>query len=124
MSSLSRLKIGAVGFSLAAFGAIACGVSSPVRAQSTTVDPLEDFRSADDSSNPFEASGGNAQNSIFEMIHQMQLRNGGSLEDFNRQRNEDIQTQAETFRTRQRQQIDLGGESEVLPVEEATDSDL
>ncbi|GEM_PF-7088552 len=124
MSKLSRIRLGAVGTSLTVMGAIACISSAPARAQSTSVDPLEDFRSTDDSSNPFEASGGNAQNSIFDLIHQMQLRNGGSIEDFNRQRQEDIRNQAETFRTLQRQQIESGGQTRVLTVEDDSSPEL
>lgn len=124
MSKLSHLKVGVLGVSLLAVGAIACVGVSPARAQSTDVDPLEDFRTTDDSSSPFEGSGSNAQGSIFQLIHQMQLRNGGTIEDFNRQRHENIQNQAETFRVLQRQRIESGGEPGDISVEDGANPDL
>lgn len=96
MSKLNGLAMGVLAMSFAVVGAMAVSVS--VRAQSTDIDPLEDFRTTDDSPNPFEGSGNEAQSSIFDIIHQMQLRNGGSLEDFNRQRTENIETEADRFR--------------------------
>lgn len=124
MSRLSRIRLAALGVSLTVMGAIAWVGAAPARAQSTTVDPLEDFRSTDDSSNPFEASGGNAQNSIFDLIHQMQLQNGGSITDFNRRRQENIRDQAEAFRTLQRQQIESSVQNDVSTVEDDTQSEL
>lgn len=87
-------------------GAIAPLFVSEVRAQSTTADPLEDFQTQDGGTNPFDASDGNgAQSGIYNLIHRMMLSNGTTMDEFSRQRQENISTEAESFRTIQLQRI-------------------
>ncbi len=77
------------------------GLATAASAQ-TTIDPLEDLRTNDNSNNPFEGSGNSAQTGIFDLIHNSVLSNGTSREEFNEARSENIEEQAGSFREQQR----------------------
>ncbi|MGF1499187.1 MAG: hypothetical protein ACFB8W_20520 [Elainellaceae cyanobacterium] len=84
------------------------------------VDPLEDFRTTDDSSGLFEGGEG-SQTDLYQLIHRMQLGNGTTMDEFYRQRQENISTEADNFRELQRerfrQQTTPAVEEETNPVQ-------
>ncbi len=89
---------------VSAVGAIALLAQSPVRAQTASeADPLGGFQT-NESSELFGSDGSDAT-SVFNLIHNLVLSNGTSLEDFSRQRNQNITTEAESFREAQIRQI-------------------
>lgn len=88
--------------------AVFCGLAAlpaVARAQ-TTVDPLEDLRTNDSGSGPFEGDSSAAQSSIFDIIHNSVLSNGTSAEEFNDARSENIQEEAASFQEQQRRLIE------------------
>ncbi len=87
----------------ASLGAIA--LITPAHAQNAgEVDPLEDFQTNDNGSDIF-GSGGADSTDVFNLIHNLMLNNGTPLDQFNRQRSENITTEAESFREAQMQEI-------------------
>jgi len=86
-------------------GAIALVAQVPAQAQDADyVDPLEGFQTDDNGSEVFGAGGADSSD-VFDLIHRMTLSNGTSMEDFTRQRGENITTEAQTFREIQMQRI-------------------
>ncbi|MGF1537956.1 MAG: hypothetical protein ACFB4J_15940 [Elainellaceae cyanobacterium] len=81
-----------------------CGLAALASAANaqTTVDPLEDLRTNDSGSGPFEGDSNAAQSSIFDIIHNSVLSNGTSAEEFNEARSENIQEEAASFQEQQR----------------------
>ncbi|MEB3358367.1 MAG: hypothetical protein VKK04_16700 [Synechococcales bacterium] len=79
------------------------------------VDPLEDFRTTDGASGLFEGTDDGSGADLYQLIHRMQLGNGTTMEDFSRQRQENITTEADNFRQlqleRMRQQTTPEAES-------------
>lgn len=99
-------------------GAIALLAQSPVRAQTANeADPLGGFQS-NEGSELFGSDGSDAS-SVFNLIHNLVLTNGTTLEDFNRQRSQNITTEAESFREAQMRQIQ-NQQSAPLSPEEGT----
>lgn len=86
------------------------GTLSTAAVAQTTADPLEDFQTRDNSSNPFEGSGNSAQGGVFDIIHNTVFSNQRSVGDFNEARSENIQNQADSFKERQR--LRLEGETQ------------
>jgi hypothetical protein len=78
----------------------------PASAQTASdVDPLADFQTDDDGSELFGGDGATSSG-VFGLIHRLQLSNNTNLADFHEQRNEDIQSEAVTFRELQMQRIE------------------
>lgn len=103
-------------FSLALSVAL-CGLAglTPFASAQTTVDPLEDLRTQDGGSGPFEGSGGSAQQGVFDIIHSTVLSNDTSAEEFNEARSENIEAEADSFREQRRRllnQEDQGAAAE------------
>lgn len=87
-------------------GAAALIAQVPANAQTATdVDPLADFQTTDNSNDLFGSDGTDAS-SVFSLIHSLVLSNDTNMTDFNRQRGENIVTEAESFRELQLQRIE------------------
>lgn len=87
----------------ASLGAIA--LITPAQAQTAgDVDPLEDFQTNDGGSDIFGGNGADST-SIFNLIHNLMLTNGTTLDQFNRQRVENIEDEAASFRESQMQRL-------------------
>lgn len=100
---MGKLATTAMTILVASVGAIA--LFAPVQAQTAgDIDPLEDFQTNDSGSDIF-GSNGTDSTSVFNMIHNLMLHNGTTLDQFNRQRYENIENEAASFREAQMQQI-------------------
>lgn len=111
--SLTRLVLGTV----VGIGVISLLLPQITWAQTTRVNPLEDFENQDNNSDPF--SSGKEQDSlgVFDLIHRATLGNNRSLQDYSAEQNQNLNDAAAQFRTRQRQRIQGQGQaSEVNPV--------
>ena len=98
-----------------AMAAIALLAHAPAHAQSATdLDPLDDFQTTDGSDELFGSDGADAS-SVFNLIHSLVLSNERTMDDFNRQRNENITTEAESFREIQIRQIQLQENGAIQP---------
>jgi hypothetical protein len=99
----------------ALLGAIA--LNTPAHAQTAgEVDPLEDFQTNDGGSDIFGSNGADSTG-VFNLIHNLMLNNGTPLDQFNRQRSENITTEAESFREAQMQRIQLQESSPAIEIE-------
>lgn len=75
----------------------------PGLAQASKIDPLEDLRTTDGSSDPFSSSS-NAS-SIYDLIHRARLNNGLNMNEFRTQQREQINDAAAEFRSQQLQRM-------------------
>ncbi|MBC6475451.1 MAG: hypothetical protein GDA48_23800 [Hormoscilla sp. GM102CHS1] len=75
----------------------------PGLAQATKIDPLEDLRTTDGSSDPF--SGSSNASSVYDMIHRARLNNGMNMNQFRTQLNQQINDAAAGFRRQQLQRM-------------------
>lgn len=73
------------------------------KAQSTDVNPLQDFQPQQ--GDPFSSRNDDPTGSIFDLIHRAQLGNSRSNEEFNADKNEDLNDAAAEFRKKQQQRI-------------------
>lgn len=84
-------------------GVVACPVllSQATLAQTANpVQPLEDFKPNDGGSDPFSNRSGNAS-SLFDLMHQLTLGNGRSLEDFSSEQQQNLNDAADLFKKQQ-----------------------
>lgn len=88
--------------------AVVLGLSSAfsVAGAQTTADPLADLQTQDSSGDLFEGRGSATQGGMFDLIHNSVLTNGTSVEQFNEARQENIETQADTFKEQQRRRLE------------------
>lgn len=107
---LAIATITAVGLSL---------ISSAVAQTSSDVDPLEDFQTQDSSG---DVLSGNSQQAIQDLIHQLNLNVGLSMEDFAVQRHDNILSEADRFREMQRTRIEQ--EQNVIEANPSTPEDV
>lgn len=92
------------GVAIATLVTLVCGLALPTFAQvDADVDPLEDFQ-IQDSGN--DILSGDTQQGIQDLIHQINLSVGLSMEEFSVQRQENILSEADRFREMQRVRID------------------
>ncbi len=70
---------------------------------STQVNPLQDFQPQQ--GDPFSSRNDDPTGSIFDLIHRAQLGNSRSNEEFNADKNEDLNDAAAEFRKKQQQRI-------------------
>lgn len=89
---------------IATVTAVGLSIVSPVVAQtSSEADPLEDFQTQDSSG---DILSGNSQQAIQDLIHQLNLNVGLSMEDFAVQRHDNILSEADRFREMQRTRLE------------------
>lgn len=89
---------------IATVATLGMGIMLPVGAQvANDADPLEDFQTQDNGNDILD---GNTQQGIQDLIHQINLSGGLSMEDFNAQGQENILSEADRFRQLQRVRID------------------
>ena len=74
-----------------------------VKAQSTDVNPLQDFQPQE--GDPFSSRNDNPTSSLFDLIHRAQLGNSRSLEEFSTEKNQSLNDAAAEFRKKQQQRI-------------------
>lgn len=74
-----------------------------VKAQSTDVNPLQDFQPQE--GDPFSSSNDNPTGSIFDLIHRAQLGSSRSTEEFNSEKNQSVNDAAAEFRKKQQQRL-------------------
>lgn len=75
----------------------------PGRAQASKIDPLEDLRTPDGSSDPF--SGSSNASSVYDLIHRARLNNGINMNEFRTQQRQQINDAAASFRRQQLQRM-------------------
>ena len=75
----------------------------PGLAQASKIDPLEDLRTTDGSSDPF--SGSSNASSIYDLIHRARLNNGMNVNEFRTQQRQQINDAAAEFRSQQLQRM-------------------
>lgn len=103
-SSVSEKILRNSGVAIATLVTLVCGLALPTFAQvDADVDPLEDFQ-IQDSGN--DILSGDTQQGIQDLIHQINLSVGLSMEEFSVQRQENILSEADRFREMQRVRID------------------
>ena len=73
------------------------------KAQSTDVNPLQDFQPQQ--GDPFSSRNDNPTGSLFDLIHRAQLGNSRSAEEFNTDKNQSLNDAATEFRKKQQQRI-------------------
>lgn len=73
------------------------------KAQSTDVNPLQDFQPQ--KGDPFSSRNDNPTGSLFDLIHRAQLGNSRSAEEFNTDKNQSLNDAATEFRKKQQQRI-------------------
>ena len=71
------------------------------KAQSTDVNPLQDFQPQQ--GDPFSSRNDNPTGSLFDLIHRAQLGNSRSAEEFNTEKNQSLNDAATEFRKKQQQ---------------------
>lgn len=71
------------------------------KAQSTDVNPLQDFQPQ--KGDPFSSRNDNPTGSLFDLIHRAQLGNSRSAEEFNTDKNQSLNDAATEFRKKQQQ---------------------
>ena len=92
------------GLAIATLATLGFGLTFPAVAQvGAEVDPLEDFQTQDGSG---DILSGTSQQGIQDLIHQINLSGGLSMEEFSVQRQENIMSEADRFRELQRVRID------------------
>lgn len=102
--SLGKTLLRNGGVAIATVAAVGLSFVSPTAAQTTSeADPLEDFQTQDGSG---DILSGGTQQGIQDLIHQINLSVGLSMEDFAVQRQENILSEADRFRELQRTRID------------------
>ena len=95
-----RILIGAVASSLA-IASLVLSLLQPAIAQEASADLLEDDSfSGDNGSDPFAGNSGGSTG-MFELFHRANLSGDRSIHEFNREQEQNINTAAEDFRTRQ-----------------------
>ena len=103
-SSVGKTILRNSGLAIATLATLVCGLASPAFAQiDSNADPLEDFQTQD---NGNDILSGDTQQGIQDLIHQINLSVGLSMEEFNVQRQENILSEADRFREMQRMRID------------------
>lgn len=103
-SSISEKIVRNSGVAIATLVTLVCSLALPTFAQvDADVDPLEDFQ-IQDSGN--DILSGDTQQGIQDLIHQINLSVGLSMEEFSVQRQENILSEADRFREMQRVRID------------------
>ena len=109
---------------IAAMATVGLTGVGPVTAQTASeADPLEDFQTQDSGG---DILSGDAQQGIQDLIHQINLSVGLSMEDFTVQRQENILSEADRFRELQRARIDQeqdGVEAELANTESLETAD-
>lgn len=111
--SLTRLVLGTV----AGIGVVSLLLPQPSWAQASDVNPLQDFESQENSSDPFSGSNEAGSFGVFDLIHRANLGNTRSLNDYSAEQNENLDAAAAQFRTIQLQRIRGQGQaSQVNPV--------
>ena len=91
-------------------------IPQAVKAQSTEVNPLQDFQPQE--GDPFSSRNDNPTGSLFDLIHRAQLGNSRSVEEFNTDKNQSLNDAAVEFRKKQQQRIQTP--SQVGTVENTT----
>ncbi len=95
------------GFGLTAF-------SLPAFAQTNTVNPLEDLKPRDGSSDPFSSTA--TSSSIMDLMHQLQRGNIRSMEQFSTDQGQNILDAAADFRKQQQMELmRQGNNGEIAP---------
>ncbi len=78
-------------------------VPQNAQAQSTDVNPLQDFQPQQ--GDPFSSRNDNPTGSLFDLIHRAQLGTSRSAEEFNADKNQSLNDAAAEFRKKQQQRI-------------------
>ena len=91
-------------------------IPQDAKAQSTDVNPLQDFQPQQ--GDPFSSRNDNPTGSLFDLIHRAQLGNSRSVEEFNTDKNQNLNDAAAEFRKKQQQRIQTP--SQVGTVENTT----
>lgn len=78
-------------------------VPQNAQAQSTDVNPLQDFQPQQ--GDPFSSRNDDPTGSLFDLIHRAQLGNSRSAEEFNADKNQNLNDAAAEFRKKQQQRI-------------------
>ncbi len=86
------------------------------KAQSTNVNPLQDFQPQQ--GDPFSSRNDNPTGSLFDLIHRAQLGTSRSAEEFNTDKNQSLNDAATEFRKKQQQRTQ--SPSQVGTVENTT----
>ena len=90
------------------------------KAQSTDVNPLQDFQPQQ--GDPFSSRNDNPTGSLFDLIHRAQLGNSRSTEEFNTDKNQSLNDAATEFRKKQQQRTQAP--SQIGTVENTTTTPL
>jgi len=75
----------------------------PGLAQANNIDPLEDLRTTDGSSDPF--SGSSNASSVYDLIHRARLNNGMNMNEFRTGTRQQINDAAAEFRRQQYREL-------------------
>lgn len=78
-------------------------VPQDAKAQSTDVNPLQDFQPQQ--GDPFSSRNDDPTGSLFDLIHRAQLGTSRSVEEFNADKNQNLNDAAAEFRKKQQQRI-------------------
>ncbi len=90
------------------------------KAQSTDVNPLQDFQPQ--KGDPFSSRNDNPTGSLFDLIHRAQLGTSRSAEEFNTDKNQSLNDAATEFKKKQQQRITAP--SQAATVENTTTTPL
>ncbi len=90
------------------------------KAQSTDVNPLQDFQPQ--KGDPFSSRNDNPTGSLFDLIHRAQLGTSRSAEEFNTDKNQSLNDAATEFKKKQQQRIQAP--SQAATVENTTTTPL
>ncbi len=90
------------------------------KAQSTDVNPLQDFQPQ--KGDPFSSRNDNPTGSLFDLIHRAQLGTSRSAEEFNTDKNQSLNDAATEFKKKQQQRIQAP--SQAATVENKTTTPL
>ncbi|WP_009633234.1 hypothetical protein [Synechocystis sp. PCC 7509] len=88
---------------IAALGFFTLITPQLAKAQSTDVNPLQDFQPQQ--GDPFSSRNDNPTGSLFDLIHRAQLGSSRSAEEFNTEKNQSLNDAAAEFRKKQQQRI-------------------
>lgn len=88
---------------IASMGVSSLLIPQSARAQSTDVNPLQDFQPQQ--GDPFSSRNDNPTGSLFDLIHRAQLGTSRSADEFNADKNQSLNDAAAEFRKKQQQRI-------------------
>jgi hypothetical protein len=100
MKNSVTLMLGA----LVTVGTLIFGTSTASLAQTGTINPLEDFRTKDGGTDLFSGRSGQPT-SVFDLIHRSVNAPSRSIEEFDAEKRENLDSAAEAFRAQQRARL-------------------